>query len=184
MIELYESQVQILRKRDNSNEGCDPDENDDDKFMKTVMKRANCTPPFWISMVTKGNTYPACSTAKQLQKMNDILKKIANILNMFREYTEPCDTLSSIITFQEMHKNTDNDPTSLFLVFNHMEEMYQEIVNKREFGPEMLWSTVGGLVGMFLGFSFWQSPEILENSNILQRAKMLYHQSPLKSLVD
>ena len=68
-------------------------------------------------------------------------------------------------------KNPENDPSSFLLVVNYLEEMYQEIVNHRDFDMEMLGSSVGGFVGMFLGYSLWQCPEMILGLTFLKVAK-------------
>ena len=39
--------------------------------------------------------------------------------------------------------------------------MYTEITNLQDFDMPMLWSSMGGFVGMFLGYSLWQCPEMI-----------------------
>ena len=45
--------------------------------------------------------------------------------------------------------------------FRYEEDIYQEIENKRDFGFEGFWSSVGGSVGIFLGCSLLQAAELL-----------------------
>ena len=42
-------------------------------------------------------------------------------------------------------------------------EMYQEIENVKDFGVESCWSGIGGFVGIFLGYSLLQIPELIAN---------------------
>ena len=50
----------------------------------------------------------------------------------------------------------------LVLDFVYMDDFYQEIVNVRDFGFESFWSGVGGFVGIFLGYSLLQIPDLLQ----------------------
>ena len=50
------------------------------------------------------------------------------------------------------------------------EETYQEILNVPEISTENLWSAVGGFVGIFLGYSLMQMPELVFTA--FQRFKM------------
>ena len=43
-----------------------------------------------------------------------------------------------------------------------MDKTYQEIVNERDFGFESFWSSVGGFVGIFLGYSLLEFPDLLD----------------------
>ena len=49
----------------------------------------------------------------------------------------------------------------LVLDFVYMEDFYQEIINVRDFGFESFWSGIGGFVGIFLGYSLLQIPDLL-----------------------
>ena len=42
-------------------------------------------------------------------------------------------------------------------------ETYQEIVNTRDVGVETCWSGIGGFIGIFVGYSLMQVPEIISN---------------------
>ena len=50
-------------------------------------------------------------------------------------------------------------PGYLLIELIYAEEKYQEFINAREFGFESFGSGVGGLIGIFLGYSFLQIPE-------------------------
>ena len=45
--------------------------------------------------------------------------------------------------------------------FKYLDRTYEEIINEREFGIESLWSTVGGLIGIFVGTSLSQVPSLI-----------------------
>ena len=68
----------------------------------------------------------------------------------------------------------------LVLDFVYMEDFYQEIINVRDFGFESFWSGIGGFVGIFLGYSLLQIPDLLHSlwastSNKRQKLKELFH---------
>ena len=48
----------------------------------------------------------------------------------------------------------------------YMDENYQEFISSRDFGFESFWSGVGGFVGIFLGHSLLQLPEILDKMSL------------------
>ena len=173
MIEFWVSQVNVLRKRVNANEQCDPDVNDDETVLTTIIKKVNCTPPYWKTMIPKQNLVPHdCNSSTQLGDIHNVLKAPDKLMGIFTQYIEPCYKLASIVTFQEKPKNPKNDSASLYLVFNYLEEMYQEITNKQDFDMEMLWSSVGGFVGMFLGYSLWQCPEMMFSCSFMKKGFM------------
>ena len=51
----------------------------------------------------------------------------------------------------------------------HSSDFIDETKNVRSFGITNLWAGIGGYVGMILGFSFLQVPDIL--SNMIRYAK-------------
>ena len=172
MLEFWVSQVNVLRKRVDANEICDPDVIDDLAVLETTMKQVNCTPPFWNSILPKNNySFPPCDSLTKLKEVSDVLKAPDKLMGIFNQYTGPCIKLSSVVTFQEKAKNKEKDPNSFVLVFNYLEEMYQEIRNERDFDMEMFWSSVGGFIGMFLGYSLWQCPEMLFTCKFLRKKK-------------
>ena len=67
-----------------------------------------------------------------------------------------------------------NEMTSyLDLEIIHGSEMYQEIENVKDFGVESCWSGIGGFVGIFLGYSLLQIPELIANYFELSRKRIL-----------
>ena len=171
MLEFWVSQVNVLRKRVDANEPCDPDVNDDQAVLTTTMKKVNCTPPYWMNMIPKNLTFPRCNASADLGVIQKVLTAPDKLMGIFTQYTEPCNKLSSVVTFQEKMKNTYNDNSTFLIVVNYLEEMYQEVTNKRDFDMEMLWSSVGGFVGMFLGYSLWQCPEMLLGLSCIKSLK-------------
>ena len=49
----------------------------------------------------------------------------------------------------------------MYVEFVYMDEHYQEIVNQRDFTLSGFWSSTGGFVGMFLGYSLIQVPDFI-----------------------
>ena len=49
----------------------------------------------------------------------------------------------------------------LNLNFQYRSDEYLETTNKRDFGVRNLWSSVGGFIGIFLGFSLFQLVEVV-----------------------
>ena len=72
----------------------------------------------------------------------------------------PCDKMT-ISTNIERTKTDPKFADKLMLFrFHYVSEDYQEIVNVRDFGIEAFWSSIGGFMGMFLGYSCLQLAEI------------------------
>ena len=92
-------------------------------------------------------------------QLKNAYKHVSNIEETLSKFPESCTEMTIVSSIQfgsttiELHKRR-------FEIFvNYLTESYQEIANKKDFSGEALWSGVGGLVGIFLGYSFMQIPD-------------------------
>ena len=67
----------------------------------------------------------------------------------------PCEEMT-VSTSVDLQYGND-----LNINFQYRTDQYLEITNKRDFGVTNLWSSIGGFVGIFLGYSLLQLPEII-----------------------
>ena len=58
-------------------------------------------------------------------------------------------------------RNTQKRVTYLDMEFVVANKILQEIIYVREFGIESCWSGIGGFVGIFVGYSILQLPDML-----------------------
>lgn len=156
MIHLH--RVDVLRKRSDAPIPCDLNlEDDDTDIRNNFMQKVGCIPPYWKPMDNLPSELALCTSSKQLKEAYDI-SKYESLRNEINQYDPPCVemTVSSSIDMQDSgtYKNMD-------LKFHYRTDKYVETVNKRDFGLESLWSSIGGFVGMFLGYSLLQVPDIL-----------------------
>ena len=77
---------------------------------------------------------------------------------VFDSYKQPCDYMK--VTTGVLQKKLELGH-HLVLEFVYMDDFYEEIINVRDFGFESFWSGVGGFVGIFLGYSLLQIPDLL-----------------------
>ena len=71
----------------------------------------------------------------------------------------PCDEMSLVTNFYQ--KPEKQGLEFLTIVMYYDRHSFQEIINRRAFGLEAFWSSVGGFVGIFLGYSLMQLPDIM-----------------------
>ena len=64
---------------------------------------------------------------------------------------------NAITYFWQENKNGEE----VAIRFDYKETMYEEIEYSKDFGVESFLSNVGGFVGIFLGYSIMQFPELL-----------------------
>ena len=158
------SQVNILRKRPDANNPCDPNLSDDDHHLRTIIsKKVGCIPVYWKNIMSTKLRMKTCNSPKDMEKIWTMLQNFTRIHSM---YPSPCNEMKlSAMYDQHKTENPWNDGYSShqFLKMNikYMDKSYQEIVNEREFGFESLWSTVGGFIGIFVGVSLSQAPSLV-----------------------
>ena len=99
--------------------------------------------------------YRDCATTNE---MEEIFYAIKNKENILASYEPPCDYMKvSVGIIQQPYYSY-----WMLIKLIYMDENYQEIVNTQDFGFESFWSGVGGFVGIFLGYSLLQFPDVME----------------------
>ena len=145
--------VSVLRKRPDSKTPCNPDLIDDDKeFRDQVMGIVGCVPPYWKQFQSKPSYLNVCRTP---DKLKEIFDQITNFKTIFKHYNPPCNDMS-LITSADIASVSNHG-----MILWYLSERYEETINRRDFRLEMLWSSIGGFVGIFLGYSLLQLPDML-----------------------
>ena len=79
-------------------------------------------------------------------------------------FKPPCNEMSFSVNTDTEHRKigwsgiTNN--TMRFKI-KYLDNKFQEIVNEKAFSFEMFWSSIGGFIGIFLGYSLLQVPQLL-----------------------
>ena len=161
ILKLTLSQVLVLRRRQDSNEPCDPENNDDDSKVKLeIIKLSGCVPTYWKKNLIDERIiekFDDCESPRQLHEIADHIKNYENVL---LSYTLPCVEMTVLSLLDKEVENKLDKPCMKIL---YTEEFYQEIENVRSFNFESFLAGVGGFVGMFLGYSVLQLPEMAKN---------------------
>ena len=116
------------------------------------------------------NDLKECKMASEMSQIYTILETYKRAV--FDSYKQPCHYMK--VTTGVLQKKLDFGH-HLVLDFVYMDDFYEEIINVRDFGFESLWSGVGGFVGIFLGYSLLQIPDLLQSlwaSSIDKRIKL------------
>ena len=156
----------MLRKRSKYKKRCNATLEDDDKeFMLKVTNRVGCIPNYWASFITRSVSLGACNTTTQFE---EVYRHIKDFVSVMSSYDPPCvemkipvDVNQQLIKFLKMSESL-NYGGKLKLNISYTTEDFQEIVNVKAFDVETLWSSVGGFIGIFLGYSLLQIPEIFD----------------------
>ena len=178
-LEINLSQMFVVKGRSDGNTPCNPNIfEDDSNFWFNINRRLDCLPPYWkdtkinkTETVLKG--WQLDSKKGQLGKLNDCsneaqFKKTQDLINsdnqnkhmkitngIISSFTNPCNEMGINVNIKNKDKNQESEER-VVLKFVYRMQKYQEIKNEKEFSLEMLWSGIGGFVGMFIGYSMLQ----------------------------
>ena len=131
-----------------------------------------CVPMFWMGLKNYSSTYPKCTTDSQYKRIGDLTRNFTNLEKVRKMFTPPCEEMIIVTNVQRVkgrlrkeYYDDDLQTTvarSLYLdiQFRHVNDRYQVITNTRGFSVESCWSGIGGFIGIFVGVSMMQLPEI------------------------
>ena len=161
----------IFRKRIDAEIPCDRkmDLNDDKYWVKSAVDSVNCIPPFWKPFYEwKNSSLLTCKTSEQFRMVRDILTDRLQQLKVMERYKRPCAEMSiSVIKdhFEynpwESNRITKYEIGNVTIIIKYPGNTYHEILNERKVSFYSFWSSTGGFIGMFLGFSLMQLPQII-----------------------
>ena len=154
------SGVSVIRKRLDAKAPCNPDADDQDSYFRNVIvSNLTCIPPYlkpFYMNETKINRYMPCESSAKL-RMSYFNTRAASVRNeILGKDASPCSEMA-VSSSIEMKTNRSD----LSLVFHYRTKEYMETVNTRAYVIGDLLSSVGGFIGMFLGYGLFQVPEIL-----------------------
>ena len=158
-VSLTVSFVSILRKRPNANRRCNATLIDDDSaFRIKVAEKIGCIPLYWKSMIQNRTKLNTCKNLEQHQRIYSLIENTASFI---KSYDPPCIEMMVPINVQE-GKLKQLARGFLYLTIPYATEMFQEIQNVNDFDVQTLWSSAGGFVGIFLGYSLLQIPDLFD----------------------
>ena len=164
LLTITVTQVMLLRKRANSNVPCDPNlVNDDEKLQKEIIRKIDCIPIYWRHMDNKPVGISFCKSPDQYREAFKLIQDYKDIL---LSYDAPCVEMTILSKFDKEEENIWKDPS---MKCQYTQATYQEIENARNFNFESFLSGVGGFVGIFMGYSLLQVPQMFISLLFLMR---------------
>ena len=171
------SQITLLKSRHDAENACNPDLNDEDmEIMKTLVqdKILGCRPLYWKGLEAVGSM-DECTELLQYKHISETLNNFTSYEKIRKRFTPPCKEMIIETNIQSRkgrklkQKKFDRDQVSeehetglyLDLQFRYVNDRYQVIENSRGFTMESCWAGIGGFIGIFIGLSLMQVPEIL-----------------------
>ena len=158
-IRIRLSQLSVIRKRPDGKTPCNPDIFDDWRFWKEVLKRIKCLPPYWRNFNAANANLKPCGSNEKFRKIDDgKIKSVGTKEEIMASLGRPCNDFRVTANAKELSaKNgTTNGTEQTSLAVYYESDEYLEIRNQRDFDGEMLWSSIGGFVGMFGGYGLLQ----------------------------
>ena len=161
----------ILRRRKDANRQCNDkiDSDDDTHWIKSAIEILDCIPPFWKPFYEwQNSTFSTCKTSEEFKKYYDLLNNPLDRLKVLNGYEQPCAEMS-IGVIKNKFYDTDYDSFgkrvplggNMSIIIKYPEDNYHEILNMKQITFDSFWSSTGGFIGMFLGFSIMQVPQFV-----------------------
>ena len=151
------SGMTVVRRRLDGKVQCNPvSELDDVRFQDILMERTKCVPPYWKGFVNFSTILKPCFSVDQL-KRTFWDSSYQNTRRLINNLDPPCEEFSVTSSVDV------RDNRRLLLSFQYQSDKYLEIRNNRDFEFISLFASIGGLIGIFLGFSMFQMSELLLN---------------------
>ena len=150
------TQVSVLKNRPDHFLYCyDGIVSDDTRFRYEVIRNVKCLPPYWKNIDHDNDEMNFCESIESF-------KEIQNMISSYKE-TLKDRSCTSMATLVLQDKTFREDVTHITIKVSYMEQSYQETENIQDFSFESFFSSLGGFIGIFLGYSMLQIPELLNN---------------------
>ena len=169
LVQIAITNVKIILKRKKKEEMCDETIlGDDHRWIQQAALDVGCVPIFWAEKIPKNNELDKCQNYYQFSRIN---LHTSDFWNITKKFAPPCRYLNTLSSYQfgnarilglnpEIRKKLNLYKAINFRILYKTNE-YEEITNERLFNEWDLFGQIGGIVGIMLGFSFLQVPQIL-----------------------
>ena len=134
-------------------------DNYDEYVQQAIIKNISCVPPFWTKTINLTSGHEECTSLEKLKKMNDLLLEYKSI---FHEIQTPCINMFNSVQWKKMPAKQRSQRGFMEIIY--VDKYYQEILQEKDFGVQDFISNLGGFIGIFLGYSMMQIPELLGKS--------------------
>ena len=161
LIAIRLQQVTRLHKRSDAIEKCNASIKDEDfQFLYYVITQVGCIPPFWKFVMRNRTGLPFCTKQNQFRSIYD---NIIDRNRVSKSYLPGCKQT----TILALAESTAIKPENFMIIrFFYQPKSFTEIFNTEAVGFESFWGGVGGFVGIFLGFSLMQIPDLISLKSV------------------
>ena len=158
-MKFYVFGLEVIQKRNTKQNRCNESTIDDDTLKSHMINNISCTPPYMIDPQNRSKS--DCSTQQQLKEFYKM--SIRSYLVPCRRMTQITYLYSEYVTdyYHQKLENLSTDQDILFVSLMFPDSRYKEIEMIREFNVISLLGNAGGYVGICVGYSILQFPNII-----------------------
>lgn len=158
VLEFKISQSKTLRRRHDSKIPCNQAiANYDEYLQQQIIIELGCIPVYWRYLFTEGYNFQICMDPEKLSMAYHIISDVKKVLRL---NDRPCDEML-LLASDSINYKPATRVKDMSIAFYYTEKMYEEIQYTKAMGFESWLSNVGGFVGIFLGYSMMQFPELI-----------------------
>ena len=151
--------VDVLKNRQDASTPCRSYPiNEDTEYLRSVVEKVQCVPIYWKALNISGADVPLCNSTDDYRTLHEVYNGYLPAPMFWIELKwEPCYEMvvSSVLNTKEA------DNFRIEIRYQDLGSRYFETINSRDFGFENLWSSLGGIVGIFLGYSIMNIFEMI-----------------------
>ena len=125
-----------------------------------AIKQMKCIPPYWKDYAKEMIGFQECTSPTMLQIAYEYTKTWKDLMQNAM-HSPPCIDMYNIAGWNWLDVEGIESPGEAQIKFTYQEQYYQELEYLPDFDLETFISNVGGFVGIFLGYSLMQLPELL-----------------------
>ena len=167
------AQSTMIRKRPDYNDPCNIAIQDYDRYlMNAVINEIKCIPPYWIETIQDVIGVDICVSQDQLQT---VYKNLTEWESVVKRYDRPCVDMYNIVGWNWVDVEGATKSDEIRITFHYQEQYYQELEYLPDFDAETFISNIGGFVGIFLGYSLMQFPELIGKPHSISKYRLNTH---------
>ena len=160
-LQMKVSQSAVWRKRSVKRRPCLQDIDDYDQYIQeAISRKLGCVPPFWNNRVNLTSLLEDCTSLEKLQQLKET---VGDFKSLFHGFQTPCTDMFNTVSWNKKRNGIiDRIQDKLANIeILYADRYYEEIAQVADFGVQDFISNLGGFIGIFLGYSMMQIPELL-----------------------
>ena len=159
------SQSTVIRERSDYHEPCNNAIKDYDTYLMTkIISEIECIPSYWIDNVQDKLGFKQCTSQEKLQTAYNYIKDWKTVMKV---NDRPCVDMYTVEGWNWLQSDSTKKSEEIHIKFYYQEQYYQELKYLPDFDLETFISNIGGFVGIFLGYSMMQFPELIGNCIVI-----------------